>query len=60
MVEKISAGVNEALHDPTVAKRFADLSAEVAGGTPQETAAYFKDEAERWKKVIVSAHVTLE
>ena len=60
IIAKINAGVNEALHDPNVAKRFADLSAEIAGGTPQETAAYFKDEAERWKKVIVSAHVTLE
>ena len=60
IIAKINAGVNEALHDPNVAKRFADLTAEVAGGTPQATAAYFKDEAERWKKVIVSAHVTLE
>jgi tripartite-type tricarboxylate transporter receptor subunit TctC len=60
IVAKISAGVNEALHDPNVAKRFADLSAEVAGGTPQATAAYFKNEAERWKKVIVAAHVTVE
>jgi tripartite-type tricarboxylate transporter receptor subunit TctC len=60
IVAKISEGVNEALHDPKIAERFADLSAEVAGGSPQQTAAYFKDEAERWKKVIVSAHVTLE
>lgn len=60
IVAKISAGVNEALHDSNVAKRFADLSAEVAGGPPQATAAYFKDEAERWKKVIVAAHVTLD
>jgi tripartite-type tricarboxylate transporter receptor subunit TctC len=60
IVAKINAGVNEALHDPNVAKRFADLTAEVAGGTPQATAAYFKDEAERWKKVIVAAHVTVE
>jgi tripartite-type tricarboxylate transporter receptor subunit TctC len=60
IVAKISEGVNEALHDPKIAERFADLSAEVAGGSPQQTAAYFKDEAERWKKVIVSAHVTIE
>jgi tripartite-type tricarboxylate transporter receptor subunit TctC len=60
IIAKINAGVNEALRDPNVAKRFADLSAEVAGGTPQATAAYFKDEAERWKNVIVSAHVTLD
>lgn len=60
IAEKISAAVNEALRDPNVIKRFDDLTAEPAGGTPQETAAYFHDEAQRWKKVIVSAHVTLD
>jgi hypothetical protein len=43
-----------------VQKRLADLSSEPVGGTPQSTAAYFHDEAERWKNVITSAHVTLE
>jgi tripartite-type tricarboxylate transporter receptor subunit TctC len=60
IVDKINAAVNEALRDPNVVKRFADLSAEPAGGAPQATAAYFHDEVERWKKVIVSAHVTLD
>jgi tripartite-type tricarboxylate transporter receptor subunit TctC len=60
IVDKISAAVNEALHDPNVVKRFGDLTAEPAGGTPQATAAYFHDEAQRWKNVIVSAHVTLD
>jgi tripartite-type tricarboxylate transporter receptor subunit TctC len=60
VVDKINAGVNEALRDPDVRKRFADLTAEPVGGTPQATAAYFHDEAARWKSVIVSAHVTLD
>lgn len=60
IVDKISAAVNEALHDPNVIKRFGDLTAEPAGGTPQATTAYFHDEAQRWKNVIVSAHVTLD
>jgi tripartite-type tricarboxylate transporter receptor subunit TctC len=60
IVDKINADVNEALRDPSVQARFATLSAEPAGGTPQATAAYFHDEVERWKKVIVDAHVTLE
>ncbi len=60
IVESVNAAVNEALRDPTVVKRFADLSADPAGGTPQETAAYFHDEVERWKRVIVAAHVTLD
>jgi len=60
IVDKINAGVNEALRDPDVQKRLADLSAEPVGGTPQATAAYFHDEVERWKNVITSAHVTLD
>jgi hypothetical protein len=36
------------------------LSAEPVGGTPQATAKYFHEEAERWKNVITSAHVTLD
>lgn len=60
IVDKINAGVNEALHDPDVQKRLAILSAETGGGTPQETAAYFREETERWKNVITAAHVTLD
>jgi tripartite-type tricarboxylate transporter receptor subunit TctC len=60
IVNKINAAVNEALRDPDVIKGFANLSAEPAGGTPAATTAYFHDEVERWKKVIVAAHVTLD
>jgi tripartite-type tricarboxylate transporter receptor subunit TctC len=60
IVDKVNAGVNEALHDPEVQKRLADLSSEPVGGTPQQTAAYFHDDMERWKTVITSAHVTLD
>ncbi|MGB6538157.1 MAG: tripartite tricarboxylate transporter substrate binding protein [Xanthobacteraceae bacterium] len=60
IVDKINAAVNEALRDPGVIHRLAQLSAEPGGGTPQATAAYFHDEVERWKKVIASAHVTLD
>jgi tripartite-type tricarboxylate transporter receptor subunit TctC len=60
IVDKINAAVNEALRDPDVIKGFANLSAEPAGGTPTATTAYFHDEVERWKKVIVAAHVTLD
>jgi tripartite-type tricarboxylate transporter receptor subunit TctC len=60
VVDKVNAGVNEALGDPDIKKRLAELSSEPAGGTPQETAAYFRDETQRWKNVITSAHVTLD
>ena len=59
IVDKINAGINEALRDPDIQKRLADLSAEPVGGTPQATADYFHEEFERWKNVITAAHVTL-
>jgi len=60
IIEKVNAGINQALHDSEVRKRLAELSAEPVGGTPQETANYLKQEAERWKNVITAAHVTLD
>jgi tripartite-type tricarboxylate transporter receptor subunit TctC len=60
IIEKVNAGINQALHDSEVLKRLTDLSAEPVGGTPLETANYLKKEAERWKNVITAAHVTLD
>ncbi len=59
IVNKINADINEALRQPDVLARMSKLSAEVVGGTPQETAAYFKSEVARWQKVIKSANVKL-
>ena len=60
IIERVNADINRALHDSEVRKRLTDLSAEPVGGTPQETAKYLKQEAERWKNVITAAHVTLD
>ncbi|MGB7036214.1 MAG: tripartite tricarboxylate transporter substrate binding protein [Xanthobacteraceae bacterium] len=60
VVDKINASVNQALHDPEIQKRLANLSAEPVGGSPQDTVEYFQEETARWKNVITSAHVTLD
>jgi tripartite-type tricarboxylate transporter receptor subunit TctC len=60
IVNKLNADINEALRDPEVQKRLANLSAEVAGGSVAETAAFFKSEIETWHGVIKTANVKLE
>jgi tripartite-type tricarboxylate transporter receptor subunit TctC len=60
VAEKVAAGVKEALQLPDVRKRLADASAEPMGLTPAETAAYMKQETERWGGVIRAAGVKLE
>jgi tripartite-type tricarboxylate transporter receptor subunit TctC len=60
IVNKINADVNEALKDPAIRKRLAELSAEPIGGTPQATATYMHEEVQRWYKVIKDANVKLQ
>jgi tripartite-type tricarboxylate transporter receptor subunit TctC len=59
IVAAINAAVNEALHQDDVIRRLLDLSAEPIGGSPQAMAAYMRDEAERWGKVIKTTGVKL-
>ena len=60
IAEKVAAGVAEALKQPEVQKRLADLSAEPMGLSPAATAAFMKQETERWNAVIRAAGVKLE
>jgi len=60
IAEKVAAGVREALKSPDVLKRLADLSAEPMALSPAETAAFMKQETERWGRVIRAANVKLE
>jgi tripartite-type tricarboxylate transporter receptor subunit TctC len=60
IVDKINADVNEALREDDIRQRLAQLSAEPIGGTPQATAAYMREEVERWHKVIKAANVKLD
>jgi tripartite-type tricarboxylate transporter receptor subunit TctC len=60
IAEKVAAAVQEALKLPDVQKRLADLSAEPMGLGPGETAAFMRQEVERWGAVIRAAGVKLE
>jgi tripartite-type tricarboxylate transporter receptor subunit TctC len=59
IVARLNADINEALRDPTVAKRLAGMSAQIVGGSLEETAKYFQAEVERWLKVIKAANVKM-
>jgi len=60
IADKINADVNEALQQGDIIQRLDQLSAEPIGGTPQATAAYMREEVERWHKVIKAANVRLD
>ena len=60
VAEKVAAGVAEALRNPDVQRRLNELSADPMGLTPTETAAFMKQETERWGAVIRAAGVKVE
>jgi tripartite-type tricarboxylate transporter receptor subunit TctC len=60
IAEKVAAGVREALKSPDVLKRLSDLSAEPMALSPAETAAFMRQETERWGRVIRTANVKLD
>jgi tripartite-type tricarboxylate transporter receptor subunit TctC len=59
IVQKVNADIAEAVRDPDVRKRLADLSANPVGGTLAETDAFWRAEVERWNNVIKAANVKL-
>jgi len=60
VAQKVAAGVAEALRNPEVLRRLSELSADPLGLSPAETAAFMKQETERWGAVIRAAGVKLE
>ena len=60
IAEKVAAGVKQALKSPDLQKRLDEMAAQPMGLAPAETAAFMKQETERWGAVIRSAGVKLE
>jgi tripartite-type tricarboxylate transporter receptor subunit TctC len=60
IAEKVAAGVGESLRNPDVLRRLGDMSADPLGLSPAETAAFMKQESERWSAVIRASGVKLD
>ncbi len=60
VVSAIRQAAAEAVRQPDVQKKFADLGADPVGGTPAELKAFLADETARWKDVIQRAHVQVD
>jgi tripartite-type tricarboxylate transporter receptor subunit TctC len=60
IVGKLSREVAEVLRLPDVVARLSDISAMPVGSSPEDTRAFIRAEAVRWRNVIVSAGIRLE
>jgi len=56
----LNKAFNEALADPRIQKRIADLGAEPMPMTPAEFGKLVADETEKWGQVVKAANITVE
>jgi len=57
IVDKLNADTVKALADPDVKKRFADLGVEAVSSTPEQFAAFIRDEMSKYAKLIKEANI---
>ena len=57
IVAKLNKTINEALAEPAMQKKFADLGSEPMIASPGEVAKYMADEVAKWGKVVREAHI---
>ena len=57
---KLSQAFAEILRDPEIQRRWREMTLTPVGGTPDEIAAFFKEETARWRKVIVAGGIKAE
>ncbi len=60
LVAKINNAVVEALRDPEVQKKLADITADTIANSPAEAAAFIAEEKVRWGKVIRAGNIKAE
>jgi tripartite-type tricarboxylate transporter receptor subunit TctC len=57
IIAKLNKTINEALADPAMQKKFADLGSEPMIASPAEVGTYMAAEVEKWGKVVRDAHI---
>jgi tripartite-type tricarboxylate transporter receptor subunit TctC len=60
VVDRLAADATRALKASAVTERFAADSARGVGGTPEQFAAFIRDEQKRWQVVIKRAEITID
>jgi tripartite-type tricarboxylate transporter receptor subunit TctC len=60
VIDKLNKAVNEALKDPKMVARLADLGGAPMGGTPADFGKVMADEVAKWKKVVEFSGATVE
>ena len=59
-INRLAADIGRVVQMPEIRERFASLSLEPGGGTPEELAAYYQKEVVRWANVVKTSNIKSE
>jgi tripartite-type tricarboxylate transporter receptor subunit TctC len=57
---RLSATVGDILRSPDMIRRYSEVGAEPVGNTPEDMAAWMKEDTERWRAVIKAGNITID
>ena len=57
IVQRLNDAMNQALRDPLLRQRFAELGVDIYSGSPQRLADYIRSESEKWGKLARSRNI---
>ena len=60
IVNKLNQSINAGLADPKLRARFADMGAQIIGGSPADFGKMIADETDKWGKVVKFAGASAE
>jgi len=60
IVDKLYAATKKVISDPATKEKFVGLGADAVGGTPEQFAAYIKDDFSKWTRIVKDANVKVE
>lgn len=60
IAERLSSTVSEILRSPDMVRRYSEVGAEPVGNTPEEMAAWMREDTERWRAVIKAGNISID
>ena len=60
VIEKLNAATQKAIAQPAIREKFAGIGAEATGGTPEQFAAYIRDDLSKWTRIVKDANVKVD
>jgi tripartite-type tricarboxylate transporter receptor subunit TctC len=60
VIEKLNAATLKVIAQAAVREKFAGIGAQVTGGTPEDFAAYIRNDLSKWTRIVKDANVKVD